>query len=426
MTVKFNDRYTESPAPSPDWPMQFDERNLSTALQSINRAIGSNRELKSSDLQAYLIAILDAPESSLDYSIKNATHLFQLYFGAPLVDVEPEDPILNYQRNPLTIPTKVKHLYGIWRQIEPRIDPETPLYATYQSVLPLFQRYTNEAAYEDSLKRLLDGERSPLYLKTLIKLSLYPISYAYRKEERDALFAKTLDLLFKEKPYLRGYFPHELSEIAHLLLKSGFQISSWIESLEFIRSSLFSRSPKHLLDRLSKLAQIQITEIPNHTEEDVALHKEKYEHCLTLIQATPDIYEEICFRVWQATGEEAKSFIAANPLSPHVRGAIILTARGPRWFPSSIGTPRPFPLQIISYMAAVSPKERFFAFAQLFHYGITTEEHYRQAFALLTEEDQAAVRSKAPMVDGWPACWEIKRAVQEINAEKRASWRSDS
>lgn len=260
---------------------------------------------------------------------------------------------------------------------------------------------------------------SPCYLNTLVKLSSYPAGYAYKKENRDRLFRETLAHLFTEKPHYSPYLSSNQDTLQPWLSAHAESIQNYFEVLDLIRSSLPpSSSSKRQLETLVKLAKTSFIDQP-FNEEDTFFYQTYYCRLLDNIKAIPDIYEEICFNVWEATGEEAKPFIAANPLSPEVKAAIILASKGTRWFPPATSTLRPIPSQILSTLFGSTPAQCFAIFTQLFHYPQTTTAEYKLAFSRLSEEEQAAIREKAPMVDEWPACWEIKRAVQLINAERK-------
>lgn len=400
-------------SPASDIEPELDHRARSLALEKINRRIASNRPLEFIDLRQYLVAIYETdPTCDLSYDLRNASHFLQLYLNTPLTDdVEEDDPLKHYHptKQPILAEAEIASLSELWRNLRPRISSDPALLSLHQFTAHLF-------ILDAAVEQLLTAP-SPLPIKTLIKLSSYPPEYSYKQAERNELFTRMLSKLLEEKPYLRPYFPDTPSATQIWLSHDSLTIENYINMLDLIRSPGLPSNYSRQFEALAKLAKTIIVE--PFPEEDVKLHTEYYCRLLNRMKAIPDIYEEICFNVWKTTGEEAKPFIEANPLSLEVRSAIILASKGSRWYPPTMPTPRPIPAQIISTLWGAPVSQRFPIFTQLFHYPDTTTEQYKLAFGILSEEDKAAIREKAPMVDEWPPCWEIKRAVQLINAERK-------
>jgi hypothetical protein len=411
-------------------PEQFTHMPLIDALMPLNAAIRRNTPLEYGAMKNYLIAILKSEEDH-DYSIKNAMHLLHLFFAYRLPDsVDEEDPLLAYTamdsfENPLE---ERWQLYATWHLLGHTLPLSKEALACHKVAIQLFENVISQAEYGYAFDTFMSSmtlspRNDPLgkliFMAGLPKYSKRTDLFSRYEEE----FDKQLSLLRPElKTYLTS-FP-----IDHFLLCRGELIQQHEKELSIIHSNRMAPSTvKKTLENLLVFAKIDLEQIPYHTEADsVAYSKQWIAHLKKLEEIAPDIYEDILFRVWQTgcecrEGYDAKVFIQEHGVpNQMIKEAVILASKAPRLFPV-VGSPRPFISQLIGETSASSLNTRFFYFAQLFHHG-ASQEQLRMAFHRLRLEDQALIRTRAPMVDGDMMHWRVKQAVQEINIELRLTW----
>ncbi|MBP9841833.1 MAG: hypothetical protein KBC64_05340 [Simkaniaceae bacterium] len=223
--------------------------------------------------------------------------------------------------------------------------------------------------------------------------------------------------------------PHfsEETQKCHAIGSQLFSRSQHEKDLAFVQSSLVRPgNAKKTLENLVHLAQMPIHSSDSLSPFEVAYQEKWNSHLRKLAETAVDAYEDVCFRVWQtgchmADGADAKQFIQEHPIpTTEMREAVLIAARGPRFLPI-IGSPRPFISQLIGEVTTAPPASRFFNFSQLFHHNATGEQLYN-AFCKLPEEDQVKIRERSSMDAEGITHWTVKRAVQELVIEKRASW----